>query len=237
MAGGRELADAPKTRSTANETGNKLHWERGEQGEAHGGEEWSRRWLGEDGDADGGRQSSELLRAAVAAGARRKWSGERERDTRGGSASLKKKPRHAREGAPTTPGRRLRPRDIAGRFRGRGAEVGDALMGGARRSAAAGMRKARRRLCALCWAGAACWAERGGRLALGRAARKGEASWAGRAHRASWATGGSWANRRKGLWAEMKKGGKNEFCIFFQTDFQKHFQMIFDFNSNSSQSQ
>jgi len=28
MAGGRELADAPKTRSTANETGNKLHWER-----------------------------------------------------------------------------------------------------------------------------------------------------------------------------------------------------------------
>ena len=28
MAGGRELADAPKTRSTANEMGNKLHWER-----------------------------------------------------------------------------------------------------------------------------------------------------------------------------------------------------------------
>ena len=47
-----------------------------------------------------GRWSAGLFRAAVAAGTRRKWSGERERDTRGGSASLKKKLRRARGALP-----------------------------------------------------------------------------------------------------------------------------------------
>ena len=126
--------------------------------------------------------------------------GARERHA-GGSASLKKKPRHAREGAPTTPGRRLRPRDMAGRFRGRGAEVGDALTGGGGLSAAGRRKQARGARPAVAWCGRrrSCWAGRGWRGCW--AAR----SWAGREKgEASWAGAGAGPNVRKGRrWKEI----------------------------------
>ena len=59
----------------------------------------------------------------------------------------------------------------------------------------------------------ASWAERGARLGW-QLARKKKAS----------------GPKELGQWAEIKKGGKNEFAFFFfQIDFQKHFQIGFEF--------
>ena len=215
MAGGQELADAPKTRSTANETGNKLHWERGEQGEAHSGEEWSRRWLGEDGDADGGRQSSELLRAAVVAGTRREWSGERERDTRGARLRLKRSrgtrgralPRRQGGGCglATWPGGS----EGAGRGGGHADGRGRAVSGWAREAGAR------------CWAGGCLvrvqaqllgWARLAGLLGcakLGRAGKRGgELGW-------------GWC------WAECEEGEEMEGNFLFFLFINKIFKLIF----------
>ena len=63
MAGGRELADAPKTRSTANETGNKLHWEReGNKAKLTAGKNGVDGGSEKTGDADGGPWSFSVRR-------------------------------------------------------------------------------------------------------------------------------------------------------------------------------
>jgi len=85
MAGGRELADAPKTRSTANETGNKLHWEReGNKAKLTAGKDGVDGGSGKTATrtADDGPRSFSVRH--LRPGTRRKWSGERERAAREG---------------------------------------------------------------------------------------------------------------------------------------------------------
>jgi len=125
--------------------------------------------------------------------------GARERHA-GGSASLKKKPRHAR-------GRSHDARAaVAASRHGRAvprarAEVGDALTGGVGLSAAGRGKQARGAGPAVAWCGCrrSCWAGRGWRGCW--AAR----SWAGREKgEASWAGAGAGPNVRKGRrWKEI----------------------------------
>ena len=99
MAGGRELADAPKIRSTANETGNKLHWERegnkakltaGKDG-VDGGSGKTATWT-----VDGSPRSSSVRQLWPGRGENGAGS---ERETRGGARLRLKRSRGTRGGA------------------------------------------------------------------------------------------------------------------------------------------
>jgi len=99
---------------------------------------------------------------------------------------------------------------------------------GAGRSAIAGARKAQR-LRASCWAGAACWAERGARLgwrlALGRAERKGEAE-LGYGGKLGWRG----EERRPAGRKSRREGEENVSFFSFSTIFQIYF-LNSNFNS------
>ena len=115
---------------------------------------------------------------------------------------------------------------MAGQFRGRGAEVGDALTGGVGLSAAGRGEQARGAGLAVAWRGhkRSCWAGRG--------------CWAGDAEaRGCWAESGGWAGLsgegerrvngprgKKAMQAETKEG---EEIFIFQQIFPKAFSNYF----------
>ena len=131
----------------------------------------------------------------------------------------------------------MRPRDMAGQFRGRGAEVGDALTGRVGLSAARRGKHARGAGPAVAWpswakARAVAW--RGRR----RSCWAGRGCWAGDAEACGcWAESGGWAGlsgegerrvngprRKKAMQAETKEG---EEIFIFQQIFPKAFSNYF----------
>jgi len=191
--------------------------------------------LGKTGDTDGGWRSSKLLRAAVAASearARAKTGAGSERGTRGGSASLKKRPGRG-EGA--LPRRAWSGRGCGvGSVRlGRGTEAGERADGRGQVSAAERGEGRRGGSCCSAglvrsWAGAVARPAQGAR---GRLSGAGAAARAGPRPEMRRRGRGEGAGLAGGAGRESRKGGRGKKIILFlfPTIFQIHFQLDFEF--------